>query len=195
VEISIRDFVVFALSISGGATNKVDIEYIAEAAYQLSPERFQWKYFPERIDLRTVQYALKDCLHEKPSRIRGSIKHGYQLTNVGLTWVSDVRELPLISAEDNDIAISPMKVIRSERHRLRNTSAYAKYAKGASDELTRRDFESFVRVNSYFPSHLRDERMQRVQNVVDGDMDLSKLWKILCEKFTGDSSGQLNFSN
>ncbi len=175
------DAVSLACYEAGGALNRIDIEHIALAAYEIAPVQFCWKHFPERIDLRTVQYALKNEVLSTAPRLTGSVKDGYQLTPVGLEWAHGS-----VSAVGNDVADDRQGVtpkIEAERRRLRSTSAFRKHVAGGDAAITRQDFDAFVRINDYFPDALRTERIAKITNIVAGDSELEGVWRTLKTRF------------
>lgn len=182
------DVVSLACYQSGGAFEHIDIEHIAVSAYKIAPGKFAWKHYPERIDLRTVQYALKDEALREGARIQGSLRDGYQLTPKGLQWVEDVlNSKPEITAPASITATSNQ--LNAERHRLRNTGAFKKIMERKTDSLTFRDYEAFLRINEYFPPNLRYERIAKIRNVVHGDSQLEWVWNTLYEKYGEENNG------
>ena len=177
-----NDIVALAVFQCGGTTETVDIEFIADTAYQLAPTRFGWRHFPDRIDLRTVQYALKNEATEHKPRITGSLKYGYQMTAAGVSWAKEHLAVGTHHITGSRVG-STEHHLEIERHRLRQSAAYRKVADGRIGELSSRDYESFVRVNEYFPKALRQERIQKIDNLVSGQVDLEPVWKLLCERF------------
>jgi hypothetical protein len=177
-----NDIVALAVFILGGAVNQVDIEFVADKAYELAPSKFCWKHFPRRIDLRVVQYALKNACKEESAKITGSIRHGYQMTPEGIEWAERISSQGISQVEATR-AESQGHIVELERKRLRHSIAFAKFAKGEQEEITRRDFQAFVRINEYFPPNLKSERIQRVANVAEGQSDLRQLWQFLEQRF------------
>jgi hypothetical protein len=176
------DVICLACYQSGGAIECIDIEHIAVRAYKIAPDKFAWKHYPERIDLRTVQYALKDESMHKDARIHGSLRAGYQLTPTGLQWVEESLNL-LPEKKELESITTTSKQLNAERHRLRNTEAFKKIIAGKTNSLMFRDYETFLRINEYFPSNLRTERITKIMNVVHGDSQLEWVWNTLYEKF------------
>ena len=177
-----NSLVALSVYLSGGAVKQIDIEHIADTAYQLAPARFCWKHFPDRIDLRTVQYALKNAIKEDSPKIQGSMRHGYQMTPSGIEWAMALIEhgSPEI---DKAKSASQTEQLQIERKRLRHTAAYRKIHAGAGGGVTRRDFEAFVRINEYFAPELRQERIRRIDNAVQNQDDLEHVWCLLKERF------------
>ena len=88
-EISNPELVTVALYNLGGEVNPVDLEDIAIEVFNLAPKRFCWKKYKDRIDLRIVLYSVNDAIKNDIGYIKGSSKHGYMLTNLGLSWVTE----------------------------------------------------------------------------------------------------------
>jgi hypothetical protein len=183
-----KDIATLAVFFSGGILKTVDIEVIADTAFKLSPARFCWKLYADRIDLRTVQYALKDALSINNPKIKGSLRSGFQMTDVGLTWAKEQENDGKNFTGEKMGSIDQQ--IEVERNRLRNTEAYKKIIHGHIDGLIRRDFESFVRINEYFPLKLKKTRFHKMDVIISGEEDLVKVWKILTEKVEGEGFGK-----
>lgn len=176
------DVVCLACYQRGGALDRIDIEYIAVSAYKIAPEKFSWKHYPERIDLRTVQYALKDETNRDTARIQGNLREGYQLTPTGLHWAEEFSN-SIPETTEPTVKAAASNQLNAERHRLRNTVAFKKIVKGNQESLMPRDYEAFLRINEYFPPHLRAERIAKIKNVVYGDAQLESVWNTLYKKF------------
>ncbi|MFW6235055.1 MAG: hypothetical protein ACOC4I_06780 [Spirochaetota bacterium] len=177
------DAVCIACLDAGGALSRIDIEHIALAAYELAPAQFCWNHFPDRVDLRKVQYALKDEMRAPHPRLSGTMKDGYQLTPSGLEWSQAV-----VESRRNQGAGEPQGVsskIDAERWRLRSSEAFQKFTASAVDTITRKDFESLVRINDYFPEGLRIQRIAKIENIVKGDAELARFWASMKSIFGG----------
>jgi len=177
-----NDLIALAVHVAGGAFRQIDIEFVADAAYTLAPDRFCWKHYPDRVDLRTVQYALKNAVLEKEPKIHGSLRHGYQMTPAGIEWAETTLSDGDLHGEGSK-RNSQQELLEGERNRLRHSSAYRKYHEGNNASVTRRDFEAFVRINEYFPEALRTERVRKIDNAVLREEDLEKVWAYLKERF------------
>lgn len=179
------DAVCLACHEVGGAFNRIDIEDIALTVYELAPSQFCWNHHPDRVDLRKVQYALKNEALSADSRLAGSVKEGYQLTPHGLEWLQSTTKNRGEDGPSGSLDIVPK--IDSERRRLRSTTAFKKHANGKADTITRLDFNAFVRINDYFPETLRTQRMARIKNIVAGDAELEAVWSSLKSIFGGET--------
>ena len=177
--------VTLAVSELGGATKAVDIEDVAIRAYEISPEKFSWRKYPERIDLRVVQYALKDASSSRNGEplLRGSVKHGYMLTPIGLEWIEDNQHVNLDHLQSSSRKQSTADKLSIEQARLLTSIAFVKFESNKFEEIKFSDFQEFARVNDYFPEHVRQKRYVVIENAVRGNPKLEELWTLLIDKF------------
>jgi hypothetical protein len=185
IKLSNLQIVTLAVSSLGGATKAVDIEDIAVRAYEISPDKFSWRKHPERIDLRIVQYALKDASSERKGNpfLKGSVKRGYVLTTNGLTWVENNQDIRFAELTDKSRNQSKVDKLSIEKARLLTSTAFTKFDSGNIEDIKLTDFQEFARVNDYFPDHVRQKRFAVVENVIQGHSKLENLWHFLFEKF------------
>lgn len=89
------DITVFALASLGGGGKKVFTEDIAAKTFELAPERFSWKTYPEYPDLEVARIALMDARKEKHGILVGGrygrasavqAGDGWILTPKGVEW-------------------------------------------------------------------------------------------------------------
>lgn len=84
------ELAVYALWLIGGATGPVDTEDVAAQCWQLAPQRFSWKKFPEYPDKDIVRVALSDAKKKKNGAlVRGDGSSGWLLTARGVEWARD----------------------------------------------------------------------------------------------------------
>ncbi len=175
-----QQIVALAVYLLGGATKALDIEDIAIQAFEISPEKFAWRKFPDRIDLRVVQYALKDASIDSKGRsfLKGSLKHGYMLTSLGVEWAEIAyAKIEDIEAKNRKNSISDK--LSLEQARLLASTAFAKFELGDVKDINLSDFQEFVRVNDYFPDPIRQQRYGVIENAVKGVPKLEELWNFL----------------
>lgn len=170
------EIVTIAIYNLGGEAEAIDIEDIAITSYDIDPSRFSWKKYPDRIDLRVVQDALKDLKKKDPQIINGSIRHGYILTKIGIDFAKK-NPLPDILVEAAPRQKSSEVALEKEKVRLQLTTAYKKFIKGQQKEITKLELQEFARVNDYFAPHLKEQRYSIIDNVVEDEKELKKLWK------------------
>ena len=174
-----------SLALLGGTTKTIDIEEIAIKAFEIAPEKFCWRNHPDRIDLRVVQYALKDAASEKKGEIliRGNLRYGFMLTPKGVAWSEEFQE------EFGEIIINSPRSqsVEDKRQletlRLINTVAYEKFLTGNKEGITKQDFQEFSRVNDYFPDHIKGNRYLLIENSIRENETLKSLWKFLKSEF------------
>ena len=83
-----------ALWLLGGATIRKDTEEVAVRCWELAPERFRWKRYPEFPDKRTAGEALRDGKKNKNGAlIGGDERDGWILTEAGLRWARGREQL------------------------------------------------------------------------------------------------------
>lgn len=180
--------VTIALARLGGSTQMVNREDIAIAAYALDPAKFCWRHHPERIDLATVDMALRHA--KRPgngSLVTSDSKGGWMLSPSGLKWVAGAG----IQAQQDPITplgtSSVDRRIGEERARLLASRAFVLVANGRGAQVSLQDYHDFVRINEYFGERARHRRYQIVENAVAGDDTLSMVWSYLRERFGEDS--------
>ena len=189
-KLSNMHIVTLSVSKLGGATKAVDVEDIAIEAYDISPDKFSWRKYPERIDLRVVQYALKDASSEKKGTplLQGSVKHGYLLTKVGMEWIESNKNTDFGETRGVARKQSVVDKLSLEKARLLISTALVKFEAGNFEDIKVTDFQEFARINDYFPDHVRQKRYAIIDNAVQGHPKLEDLWAFLMEKFVEGES-------
>ena len=184
-----RQLVTIALGNLGAHDRAVHTEDIAIQANGLAPGRFNWRKYPERIDINVVLQGLGDARRKRyGQQVSGSNVKGWMLTQAGQIWVKDMfdRRQPelatLISAGKN----ATVTALQMELHRLKGTSAYKLHVDGRQDELTQSHLFEFARINEYFSSKARRRRLSIVGAAVYGDQELQLLWDNLKSTFESE---------
>ena len=70
-----------------------------------------------------------------------------------------------------------------EIQRLRNTKAYELFEAGKKEEITKDDFNGFVRIDEYFKDKAKERRLALIDNIATLDKDVESLWIYLKERF------------
>ena len=186
VEFSKPELVTIAVALLGGDTMHVDREDVALKVNDIAPGHFNWRKYPERIDLDAVGGALRNA--KKPQNgglVVGNNTKGWMLSPAGLKWIKTV-DLDAFHDErptkHRKSSISANQEL--ERDRLFNTKAYNLFVEGKSKAISVQDFYEFARVNEYFQIKTRQRRYAIIANAVSGDDTLSKLWNLLQTKFS-----------
>jgi len=175
---------VIGVYLLGGAINSIDMEDIGIKLFEMTPGRFSLHKYPEHIDIHSIRVALSNAERLEPHHLSGSIKNGYMLTAPGLAWVNSLNlEEELPEFHDKSRRGSITELFELERERLRQTSAYLLYSENQIESLTRKDFFDFLRINEYFPAKKILEKIQFVENSIESDGDLRKLWQELKTRF------------
>jgi hypothetical protein len=188
-DLSNPELVTIAVALLGGDIEYVDREDIAIEVSGIAPGRFNWRRYPERIDLDAVGVALRDAKKPKNGGLLvGSNARGWMLSPAGLKWVratdlSAFQDAQSVQHRKGSISASQ----ESECRRLRTTRAYALFIDGKSEAITLQDFYEFARVNEYFQNKARQRRYAVIDNAVVDDESLSGLWDLLKERFTEET--------
>jgi hypothetical protein len=164
-----------------GTIVPVDLEDAAIEAFKLAPKKFSWIKYDDRIDLRIIEYALRAACRPNMKYLKGSNKHGYMLTQIGLEWAEKFDEKKQLSTTSRKLSLSDL--ILKEQVRLKNTHAYEKFIGGNKEKISIMDFREFTRVNDYFPEHIRKQRYSKIENAVKDDVDLKNIWDFIKIKF------------
>ena len=186
VEFSKPELVTIAVALLGGDTMHVDREDVAIKVNDIAPGRFNWRKYPEHIDLDIVGTALR---HAKKPKNRGLIvgdnTKGWMLSPAGLRWIKTL-DLDAVHSEGpvkyRKTSISANQEL--ERNRLFGTKAYNLFIEGKFKEISVHDFYEFARVNEYFQIKTRQRRYALIANAVSDDNTLSKLWELLQTEFS-----------
>lgn len=165
----------------GGTIDPVDLEDVALELYQYAPKKFSWRKYPERIDLRIVQYSINDAIKKDIGYLKGNSRYGYMVTEIGLSWVTNVSSEEIVIRTSRKFSTSD--IFTKEIDRMKRTVAYQKYASKKANDITIRDFQEFTRTNDYFPSHLILQKFLRIKNITDNDIELHELWDYLSKLF------------
>lgn len=185
-ELSNYELATMAVALLGGEMEPVDREDIAVKLNEIAPGRFNWRKYPERIDLVTVVSALRDAKKAGNGELLvGDNVGGWMLSPKGLTWVRSM-DLSTVEQREHEAEYRRNSVManqEAERARLRSTVAYELFTAGKAEEISLQDFYRFARVNEYFQTRTRQRRYAVIENAVVGDEILSGLWSLLKERF------------
>lgn len=178
--------VTIAVAILNGDTGHADREEVAIKVNDIAPGRFNWRKYPERIDLDAVGTALRSAKKtQNGGLIVGNNTIGWMLSPAGLKWIKTI-DLDAIYEKLLINKIKPVSISANqevERKRLCNTRAYKLFISGKSKAIALQDFYEFARVNEYFHTKARQRRYTIIANAVIDDNTLSRLWDLLQTKF------------
>ena len=184
-EFSKPQLITIAVALLNGDTTYVDREEVAITVNDIAPGRFNWRKYPERIDLDAVSNALRSAKKtQNGGLVVGNNTQGWMLSPTGLKWIKTI-DLDSIH-EKISIKVRLTSILANqevERKRLRNTRAYELFISDKSKAIALQDFYEFTRVNEYFQTKARQRRYTIITNTVVEDNILSKLWDLLQTKF------------
>jgi len=175
------EVVTIALYLLNGASIFCEIEDVAIQAFEIAPERFSWRKYKDRIDLRAIQDALKGAKNDY-YLVTGSIKKGYILTKKGVDFCERIQDSNLskhIQFRKNSME----EKFASEKLKMKTSIAYTKYYEKKYNNISLIDFYKFCKINEYFDADSREKKYNQIENIIYDDKDLVKLWTYLKRKF------------
>jgi hypothetical protein len=178
------EIVTLAVYLLGGESKYVDTEDIAVKTNELAPGRFTWRKYPEQINIDNVRKRLSDAKNpDKGGYLRGSFKHGWQLSIKGLKFCKQLEE----GLKDVDLSRPPLDAReiawrRQEKNRMLGTSAFEKVSSNNDVDVTPQEAEAFFRIDDYVTGESREKKLTRLVNTFGDDPDLGQAIKILAKK-------------
>ena len=161
--LSNHEIVVIAAYLIGGVSQRVDTEDVAVKASEIAPGRFNWRKYPEQINIEAVRKRLWDaCRPDKGAYVLGSEKDGWTLTEAGVMFAR--RHVDSIPGAKNRVSLRERAWLKSERERLLSSDAFVKYKQCDGAVITKRDAESFFRIDNYVKGEARDRKLSRILN-------------------------------
>jgi hypothetical protein len=169
-----HEVVTLAVYLLGGEAKPVDTEDVAKKADEIAPGRFTWRKHQDQINLEMIRVYLSDA--KKPAKgalVIGSGNTGWSLSEAGLAFARQHGEPA--AGEDHGRS-GPLGRDRikhqRERARLLTSGAYLKISRGQADQISRREAESFFRVDSYVRGDARKRRIASTVNTHGDDPEL-----------------------
>jgi hypothetical protein len=191
-ELANHEVVTLAVYLLGGEREPVDTEDVAKRANEIAPGRFTWRKYKDQINLEVVRVYLSDAKKKaKGGYLIGSGNTGWSLSEAGLAFArehADVVETLGAAEPRRNVGQDRVRQQR-ERARLLATEAYAKIAAGRADDLTRRDAESFFRIDSYVQGEARRRRIATIANAHGDDPELGPVIEQLAEMIKENNDG------
>jgi hypothetical protein len=197
--VSNTDIILVILADLGGHDRLIDIEDIAEAAWQAVPARFSWPRHQQYPDLDAVDVTLR-AAKKNDQLVTGSKKEGWMLTPGGIALVDerDVAVRDFVSTSGNAGRMEN----RRERggldstsvrrlQQLRDSAAVAKHRAGLDDQITIYEFMAFFGINQYMPDRKYLSNRQAVENLVRDEPELLATAALLHERFGASYKAQL----
>lgn len=184
-KLSNLQIVTIAVALLKGHISHVDREDIAIKANTIAPGKFNWRKYPNRIDLDVVRVSLNDAKKlNKGALLIGNNTRGWMLSPNALKWFQYLKKSGQLR---NGLLEQAVEKIFSdqliEQERLFNTNAYQLFKNNRQEEINEADFAEFTRLDEYFKEKARERRFAVIDNAVFNNRDLSELWAILKSKF------------
>lgn len=185
------DIVLVLLADLAGHDRLVDIEDIAEAAWQAVPARFSWPRHQQYPDLDAVDVTLR-AAKKNDHLVTGSKKEGWMLTPAGITRVEQrdgavrayISEFGNAGRTENRRERGGLDSASARRlEQLRTSAAAAKYRAGTVDDINVYDFLAFFGINQYMPDRKYLANRQAVENLVRGEPGLLAAAQFLHDRF------------
>ena len=186
LEFSKPQVATIAVALLDGNKAYVDREDVALKVNDIAPGRFNWRKYPDRIDLDAVGSALRSAKKiQNGGLLVGNNTNGWMLSPAGLKWIKTVN----LEAVNHELSVEHRRTsirasLETEHIRLLNTKAYKLFVEGNSRAITVQDFYEFARVNEYFQTKARQRRYAIIANAVIDNDTLSRLWELLQAKFS-----------
>ncbi len=182
--LSNTEVVTLALFLLNGESRYIDTEDIAVKANELAPGRFTWKKYPTQINLELVRVYLSDA--KKPDKggyLLGSGNQGWLLTERGLKFgKTHIGNLEGMDLSRDPLSVRDQQLRQHERVRILASDAYARFARGDCDQLTRKEAEAVFRVDDYIVGKARERKIVRLANMFDNDHNLKTVLRAAADK-------------
>jgi hypothetical protein len=168
-DLSNSEIVVIAALRAGAAGQHADTEDIAVKANEISPGRFNWKKYPEQINIDTVSKRLWDA--RKQGYLVGSERDGWLLTETGATFARQYKR-SLGADKTIRLSLNERKWRRLEKVRLLATDAHQKFGSGEMSHITIREAQGFFRIDAYVSKSAIENKILRVLNAFSDDREI-----------------------
>lgn len=171
-----QDLVVLALYELNGDDSPVELEHIAYKVSALAPGRFNWRHYPEQIDIERVRVRLSDNKKaEHGRRVAGGGKSGWWLTAAGLVWaVKASKEVSLTAQARPPIDATENRRRNIELVRIQNLPAWDKFQSSQLASATLAEAEAVFRLEEYVEGDRRKQIVDRGLNLFSSDEQISE---------------------
>lgn len=165
----------------GGETKPIDLEDIAMKMDELAPGRFTWRKFPTQINIKSVEDSLWDAKKVKNGKYVLKLnKEEWLLTEKGVGFARrGVKGLKGANVSRKTLSEKEKNWMRSERERMLDSLAFAKFRAGELDGVGEQEAEAFFRLDSYVTGRAREQKLLRLLNAFGEDPELGEAVKAL----------------
>lgn len=174
VRLSNLQIVTLAVLLAGGDSAPVDTEDVAIKASGMAPGRFTWRKYKDQINIDIVRKRL--WYARRPDRngwLMGSEREGWTLTQKGLDFARAAASRLGNVVESERRSLKERQWLTSERRRLIGSEASDVYRREGPDAITRRQAESFFRLDDYVMGSLRERKIVRLLSAFSDDPKLA----------------------
>jgi hypothetical protein len=181
---------VYALRILGGAARFVHGEDVALKCFELVPERFSWRKYPQYPDAAPARFALEDAKKAKyGSLASGNRTKGWKLTPSGVNYAEAVRmQVETLSGQRGTRSRGDRQGFRD----VENHGAYSRFLQTNSvDTLEFHELTTILRCPVDTPHELLRDRLQSLgAKAKDGGRsDIVAFLEAAAEKFANEMGG------
>jgi hypothetical protein len=176
-KLSNQEIVTVAIYVLGSGIGTFDIETIAKKADELAPGRFRWKTDPNMISDSNTWDALSNARKKGFILQQANEKNtdSYLITEEGVKF-SEKNINKIKDFDQSKIRIPVSKEIYDNtKNRLITTAAYQKAKNSKLNEITKREYNDFFRLNDYMKNPQKQEKIQKMKNLFISDKDFKKV--------------------
>ena len=195
-EIKSLHIAVYALSLLGGAHQKVHTEDIAQKCLEIAPDRFRWeKYnYPEKELVRKALFHASEArngafvMGRTGMEQRGKSRDGWQLTPAGAAWVRENEaQFRVKATHEPNAETIPKREAGRLLKKLRDDAAYQAFEKtGDVASITRYMFTDLLNCSPDAPPDTIRAKFRRLLSTAEliGDKEMLQFLR-LCEQQFG----------
>ncbi len=178
------EIIALAIYLLGGDSQTIDAEDIAVKSYELAPERFSWRKYPEYISVESVRKRLYETQKdESKCYFTGSDKKGWLLTLKGVQFAKNIlAENTSINLSKKTYTLKEKQWLKSEKTRMMASDAFQKIQEQSLEAVTQQEAESFFRIDEYVTGDTRERKISRIINNFSDDEILGEAVTALSEK-------------
>ena len=176
-KLSNQEIVTVAIYVLGSGVGTFDIETIAKKADELAPGRFRWKTDPNMISDSNTWDALSNARKKGFILQQANEKNtdSYLITEEGVIFSK--KNIDKIKDFDQSKIRIPVskEIYENTKNRLIATNAYQKAKNSTVNEITKREYNDFFRLNDYMKSPQKNEKIQKIKNLFVSEKDFKKI--------------------
>ena len=176
-KLSNQEIVTVAIYVLGSGIGTFDIETIAKKADELAPGRFRWKTDPNMISDSNTWDALSNARKKVFILQQANEKntHSYLITEEGVKFSEkNINKIKDFNQSKIRIPVSK-EIYDNTKNRLITTAAYQKAKNSKLNEITKREYNDFFRLNDYMKNAQKQEKIQKMKNLFISDKDFKKV--------------------